>query len=155
MTALDQMVCFSLYSASRATTQAYRRLLQPWNLTYPQYLVLVELWEHGSRSVRDLGEDLLLDSGTLSPLLRRMEAAGLVGRERTESDGRLVTVTLTERGRDLRGEMAHLPTQIAHCLGLTVSSAPDVLDVLHRLSGAVRASNDSDAAPAASVLQER
>jgi len=155
MTALDHMVCFSLYSASRATTQAYRRLLEPWGLTYPQYLGVVELWDRGPRSVRDLGDDLALDSGTLSPLLRRMEHAGLVTRSRTEADGRLVTVALTDRGEALRTETAAVPGQVAACLGLTVDTAPDVLELLHRLTGNVRASNDTDPALAASVPHER
>ena len=149
MTALDQMVCFSLYSASRATTQAYRRLLERWGLTYPQYLVLVELWTQGPRSVRQLGDDLALDSGTLSPLLRRMEKAGIVTRSRDQADGRVVTVDLTARGRDLRAEMSDVPAQVAQCMSLTVDSARELLDSLHRLTGSVQASN-ADAATAAS-----
>ena len=149
MTALDQMVCFSLYSASRATTQAYRRLLERWGLTYPQYLVLVELWTQGPRSVRQLGDDLALDSGTLSPLLRRMEKAGIVTRSRDQADGRIVTVDLTAHGRELRSEMADVPSQVAQCMSLTVESARELLDALHRLTGSVQASN-SDAAAVAS-----
>ena len=149
MTALDRMVCFSLYSASRATTQAYRRLLEPWGLTYPQYLVLVELWTQGPRSVRQLGDDLALDSGTLSPLLRRMETAGIVTRSRDQADGRVVTVDLTARGHDLRAEMADVPAQVAQCMSLTVESARELLDSLHRLTGSVQASN-ADAATVAS-----
>ena len=141
MTALDRMVCFSLYSASRATTQAYRRLLERWGLTYPQYLVLVELWTQGPRSVRQLGDDLALDSGTLSPLLRRMEKAGIVTRSRDQADGRVVTVDLTAHGRELRSEMADVPAQVAQCMSLTVESARELLDALHRLTGSVQASN--------------
>jgi DNA-binding MarR family transcriptional regulator len=146
MTVLDQMVCFSLYSASRATTQAYRRLLEPWGLTYPQYLVLVELWTQGPRSVRQLGDDLALDSGTLSPLLRRMESAGIVTRSRDQADGRVVTVHLTDRGRELRAEMADVPAQVARCMSLTVESARELLDSLHRLTGSVQASTVDAAA---------
>ena len=82
MAVTDEMVCFSLYAATRATTQAYRSLLEPWGLTYPQYLVLVTLWLEGDQTVSSLGEHLQLDSGTLSPLLKRMEQGGLVRRER-------------------------------------------------------------------------
>ena len=149
MTALDQMVCFSLYSASRATTQAYRRLLERWGLTYPQYLVLVELWTQGPRSVRQLGDDLALDSGTLSPLLRRMETAGIITRSRDQADGRVVTVDLTARGQELRTEMADVPAQVAQCMSLTVESARELLDSLHRLTGSVQASN-ADATTVAS-----
>ncbi|MGV2904091.1 MarR family winged helix-turn-helix transcriptional regulator, partial [Microbacterium sp. AGC62] len=94
----DEMVCFSLYSASRATTQAYRTLLAPWGLTYPQYLVLAALWLEGEQTISSLGAVMRLDSGTLSPLVRRLEQAGLVTRVRGEADERVVTVQLTERG---------------------------------------------------------
>lgn len=146
MTSLDEMVCFSLYSASRATSQAYRRLLAEWNLTYPQYLVLVELWDRGPLTVRELGDDLALDSGTLSPLLRRMESAGLVDRLRERADGRVVTVCLTDHGEALRGELAGIPRAVGECLGLGLDDARRLLDVLHRVTGAVQASNDEDAA---------
>ncbi|OZB81158.1 MAG: MarR family transcriptional regulator, partial [Microbacterium sp. 14-71-5] len=84
------MVCFALYAATRATTQAYRALLEPWGLTYPQYLVLVTLWLDGEQTVSSLGDRLQLDSGTLSPLLRRMESSDLIVRERRSSDERVV-----------------------------------------------------------------
>lgn len=136
---LDEMVCFSLYTASRATTQAYRRLLEPWGLTYPQYLVLGQLWTRGPLTVRALGDDLALDSGTLSPLLSRLEAAGIVTRSRTESDGRVVTVSLTERGLALRGEMAEVPAQLFTCMGLSVDSARTLIHSLHALTENVQA----------------
>ncbi|MFT4307058.1 MAG: MarR family transcriptional regulator [Microbacterium sp.] len=143
------MVCFSLYAASRATTQTYRRLLAPWGLTYPQYLVLVELWDLGPRTVRELGDDLALDSGTLSPLLRRMADAGLVVRSRDRSDGRVVSVRLTDRGEGLREELAGVPQEFGRCLGLTLDDARQLLDVLRRLTGTAQASNLTDAAPLA------
>lgn len=99
MSVTDEMVCFSLYAATRATTQAYRTLLDPWGLTYPQYLVLVTLWVEGDQTVSSLGEHLQLDSGTLSPLLKRMEQADLVRRERRSTDERVVTVTCVSRRR--------------------------------------------------------
>lgn len=149
MTTLDRMVCFSLYSASRATSQAYRRLLSEWNLTYPQYLVLVELWDRGALTVRELGDDLALDSGTLSPLLRRMESAGFVVRTREREDGRVVTVSLTDRGDALRGELSGIPLAVGECLGLSPADAHQLLDVLHRVTGSVQQSNDPDAATVA------
>ena len=136
---LDEMICFSLYTASRATTQAYRRLLEPWGLTYPQYLVLGQLWSRGPLTVRTLGDDLSLDSGTLSPLLARLETAGFVTRARTEADGRVVTVTLTERGQSLRAEMAEVPAQLFACMGLSVNSARILIDSLHTLTESVQA----------------
>ena len=98
---LDRQLCFALYSASRAMTAAYRPILTELNLTYPQYLVLLVLWEQGRVTVGRLGERLQLDSGTLSPLLKRLEANGFVRRERSLDDERLVDVTLTPAGRRL------------------------------------------------------
>ncbi|MCT9819590.1 MarR family winged helix-turn-helix transcriptional regulator [Microbacterium sp. W1N] len=134
MAAVDQLVCFSLYQASRATTQVYRRLLAPWNLTYPQYLVLVQLWIDGPATVSQLGDDLDLDSGTLSPLLRRMERDGLLVRERVDADARIVTVRLTERGTQLRGEMTEVSSELLRCTGFTLDSAVELRDSLHRLT---------------------
>ena len=93
-TPLDDFVCFAMYTASHATTQAYREVLRPWKLTYPQYLALVVL-ATGERTVSSLGDDLGLDSGTLSPMLRRLETRGLVQRQRDDADERVVRVSLT------------------------------------------------------------
>ncbi|WP_341942461.1 MarR family transcriptional regulator [Microbacterium sp. LWH10-1.2] len=114
----EEMVCFSLYSAARATTQAYRALLAPWGLTYPQYLVLAILWNEGEQTVGSLGDAMQLDSGTLSPLVRRLEQAGLVTKQRSTADERVVTVQLTEAGRVLRAEVAPIRAQIADLAGV-------------------------------------
>ncbi len=143
MPGLDDMVCFSLYSASRATTAAYRRVLAPFGLTYPQYLVLVTLWTTGPQSVRGLGDALALDSGTLSPLLRRLEARGLLTRRRLDEDERVVEVTLTERGHALRSEMREVPARIAAGMGITHESARALLTSLHALTAHVQASNEA------------
>ncbi len=127
MPVTDEMVCFSLYAATRATTQAYRALLEPWGLTYPQYLVLAVLWNDGDQTVKSLGARLQLDSGTLSPLLRRMDEAGLVTRARRSGDERVVTVSLGDLGRDLRGELAHIPARIAAGTGLDGPEAAEAL----------------------------
>lgn len=138
------MVCFAVYASARATTQAYRTLLAPWGLTYAQYLVLVLLWTEGDRSVSDLGEHLQLDSGTLSPLVRRMEASGLVRRERRDRDQRIVTVALTERGRGLRSELAGLPARIAAGTGLPDrASADSLIETLHHLGSSMRSAAQS------------
>lgn len=140
MPVTDEMVCFSLYAATRATTQAYRTLLEPWGLTYPQYLVLVTLWVEGEQTVGSLGEHLQLDSGTLSPLLRRMEQAGLVKRERKAGDERVVTVAIGERGRELRPQLAHIPQRIAAGTGLPdEKAAAALIDALHRLTETMHA----------------
>jgi DNA-binding MarR family transcriptional regulator len=147
MPVTDEMVCFSLYAASRATTQAYRTMLEPWDLTYPQYLVLVTLWVEGDQTVSGLGEHLQLDSGTLSPLLRRMEQSDLVRRERRSSDERVVTVTTGERGRSLRSELADIPARIAAGTGLPdADAAADLIATLQRLTETMHA---AAAAPAA------
>ena len=139
--AIDSMLCFSLYAASRATTQAYRRILKPWGLTYPQYLVLVELWEREPRTVGELGDDLALDSGTLSPLLSRLEKLGHVARTRSVADARVVSIGLTERGRALRGELSHVTDEIRRCLAVSPAAARALLADLHAYTDAVDASN--------------
>ncbi|MBT2485487.1 MULTISPECIES: MarR family winged helix-turn-helix transcriptional regulator [unclassified Microbacterium] len=118
MAVTDELVCFSLYSAARATTQAYRALLAPWGLTYPQYLVLAILWHEGDQTVGSLGEAMQLDSGTLSPLVRRLEQAGHVARARRADDERVVSVVLTPAGHALKQELASIPAQIAGFSGI-------------------------------------
>ncbi|MCT2086680.1 MarR family transcriptional regulator [Microbacterium enclense] len=139
MPAVDSLVCFALYAASRTTTQAYRVLLDPWDLTYPQYLALVTLWNDGDQTVSGLGEALQLDSGTLSPMLARMESAGYVRRERRTDDERVVTVSLTERGREMHDELAHVPRCIAVGSGIPdADSAHELIRALHQLTVAMR-----------------
>lgn len=118
MPVTDEMVCFSLYSAARATTQTYRTLLAPWGLTYPQYLVLAILWHEGEQSIGALGDAMQLDSGTLSPLVRRLEQAGLVVRKRHTDDERVVVVHLTERGEALRSELSSVALDVARLSGI-------------------------------------
>lgn len=115
---LDQQVCFALYAASRAVIGLYRPLLGALGLTYPQYLVMLVLWEHGSTTVKELSGRLELDSGTLSPLLKRLAAAGLVTRRRSSADERTVEVELTDAGRALRARARMVPRKIAGATGL-------------------------------------
>jgi MarR family transcriptional regulator, organic hydroperoxide resistance regulator len=103
---LDNQLCFALYAATRAMTRTYRERLGPMGLTYPQYLVLVILWENDGLTISQLGQRLLLDSGTLTPLLKRLEAAGVVTRNRRETDEREVEIWLTDKGRDMQREAA-------------------------------------------------
>lgn len=118
MPVTDEMVCFSLYSAARATTQTYRSLLAPWGLTYPQYLVLAILWMEGEQTIGSLGDAMQLDSGTLSPLVRRLEQAGYVVRARSAADERVVTVGLTDAGTALRSEVAPVHARVAALAGM-------------------------------------
>lgn len=113
---LDDQICFPLYAASRAVQQRYRPLLDRIGLTYTQYLVMMVLWEADGLSVKDLGGRLYLDSGTLTPLLRRLEDAGRVRRERSTKDARVVHVHLTEAGRALRSDAEAVPGGLLACL---------------------------------------
>ena len=106
---LDHQLCFALYSSSLAMTKLYKPLLEPLGLTYPQYLAMLALWENDGLAVSELGERLFLDSGTVPPLLKRLESAGLVQRERDAQDERRVRVHLTAAGRALRRQAAAVP----------------------------------------------
>jgi DNA-binding MarR family transcriptional regulator len=116
---LDEQMCFPLYAASRAMLQLYQPLLEELGLTYPQYLVLMMLWERDGQSVKELGERLYLDSGTLTPLVKRLERpGGLVRRRRPPRDGRVVEVWLTPAGRQLRERALEVPSALACKVGL-------------------------------------
>jgi len=127
---LDGQLCFALYSASLATTRLYKPLLEPLGLTYPQYLALLVLWEHGEQTVGQLGERLFLDSGTLTPLLKRMESSGWVSRQRSADDERRVVVSLTPAGRGLRQRARLVPHQLAAASGC---SATELVALTQRL----------------------
>jgi DNA-binding MarR family transcriptional regulator len=109
---LDQQLCFSLYSAQLAMTKVYRKLLASLELTYPQYLVMLVLWEGDSLTVSQIGERLFLDSATLTPLLKRLEVAGLLTRQRAAEDERQVVISLTAEGRALRRKAGAIPEAI-------------------------------------------
>lgn len=143
---LDRHLCFALYSASRAMTAAYRPLLSELNLTYPQYLVLLALWEDGQVTVGRLGERLQLDSGTLSPLLKRLEANGFVRRERSSADERLVDVTLTPAGRRLARKAQCIPEQLFNATGMTEKEVADLHSAVRQLTDALNASLGKESA---------
>lgn len=134
---LDHQVCFSLHAASRAFGGVYRDALKDLGLTYPQYLVMLVLWEHGPQPVKAIGERLRLDSGTLSPLLKRLESAGLVRRERSAEDERSVTVRLTESGAELRERALPVPRRILASTGLALEEILALQGLLGRLTGAL------------------
>jgi MarR family transcriptional regulator, organic hydroperoxide resistance regulator len=131
---LDSQICFSLHAASRAFNGVYRVILKDLGLTYPQYLVMLVLWERGDMPVKKLGEHLRLDSGTLSPLLKRLEAAGLVRRERSVRDERSVEVRLTEEGVALRERAVRVPRRIAAATGFDLDEIRDLRERLDRLT---------------------
>jgi DNA-binding MarR family transcriptional regulator len=123
---LDNQLCFSVYALSRLITKAYQPLLEALEVTYPQYLVLLLLWEHAALTVKELGEKLLLDSGTLTPLLKRMEQRGWLSRRRAEHDERSVIVTLQPNGRALEKRAQKIPLKMTSCLNMTAEEAGDL-----------------------------
>ncbi|MET7849440.1 MarR family transcriptional regulator [Streptomyces avermitilis] len=131
---LDRQICFSLNAASRAFNGVYRVVLKDLGLTYPQYLVMLVLWEHGALPVKKVGAHLRLDSGTLSPLLKRLETAGLVRRERSARDERSVYVHLTEEGTALRERALLVPVRIAAATGFDLEEIEDLRIRLDRLT---------------------
>ncbi|MHA6796209.1 MarR family winged helix-turn-helix transcriptional regulator [Pseudonocardia bannensis] len=135
---LDRQVCFALSVAARSVVAIYRPLLEPMGLTHPQYLVMLALWERSPLSVKELSGLLQLDPGTLSPLLKRLEAAGFVQRRRSPTDERTLAVTLTDAGRALRAEAEKVPPAIIERLGMKLSELDDLHAALTQVIAAAR-----------------
>jgi MarR family transcriptional regulator, organic hydroperoxide resistance regulator len=136
--ALERQVCFAISIAARSVLSVYRPVLEPLGLTHPQYLVMLALWGRSPVTVKELGEMLQLDAPTLSPLLKRLEAAGLVTRARVPQDERQLRIELTERGRDLRSEALNVPPTIIAKLGMQPSELREVHRVLTALNASAR-----------------
>jgi len=130
---LDNQLCFALYSTALQMEKAYQPHLKALGLTFPQYLVLLVLWEHGALTVSDIGKHLLLDSGTLTPMLKRMEAHGLVMRERDATDERRVIVTLTAKGDEMRVHATAIRMCILQATGCTTQQAKDLTQRIQRV----------------------
>jgi DNA-binding MarR family transcriptional regulator len=146
--ALDNQLCFALYSASLAMTKLYKPLLAPLGLTYPQYIVMLALWEEDGQTVSALGEKLALDSGTLTPLLKRLEAQGALSRERDTADERRVIVRLTPAGRRLKLQARKVPPQIVRATGCELEEVVALtrqLGALRQSLAAVTRAADDDA----------
>lgn len=139
---LDQQLCFALYSTSLAMTKLYKPLLSPIGLTYPQYLAMLVLWEHDGVGVGDLGARLFLDSGTLTPLLKRMEVAGWVKRERAATDERRVKVSLTPEGRALKQKARRIPLQLAQAAQCDAGELAALTQRLQQLRSQLLGSTD-------------
>ncbi|WP_436759676.1 MarR family winged helix-turn-helix transcriptional regulator [Streptosporangium sp. V21-05] len=137
---VENLVCFDVHAASRALDAVYRRVLADLGLTYPQYLVMMVLWEREPVTVKELGVRLRLDSGTLSPLLKRLEAASLVRRERSADDERSVLVRLTSKGSQLGERACDVPAQIFGAAGLAPA---EVLDLQHTLRRVIASLDES------------
>ena len=146
--ALDRQVCFALAVASRSVIGLYRPVLEPLGLTHPQYLVMLALWQHESLTVRELGLLLQLDSGTVSPLLKRLAAAGLVDKHRQVTDERSVKVVLTPAGRDLRQRAEQVPREVVRRLGMDVEELVALREAVNRVIAAAAAASDRARTPA-------
>ncbi|MFF4249532.1 MarR family winged helix-turn-helix transcriptional regulator [Streptomyces sp. NPDC001822] len=134
MPLLDKHLCFTLYAASRAITGVYRPLLEPLGLTYPQYLVMITLGEHGSLTVKELVALLQLDYGTVTPLIKRLEANGLLTRSRQADDERIVHVALTQQGTELHTRLSSVPPAIGEAAGLTHDEVTTLQGLARRMT---------------------
>lgn len=138
---LDEQLCFALYTASRAMTGCYRPLLDGLSLTYPQYLVMLVLWERGEATVGGLGESLHLETGTLSPLLKRLEGAGLIWRRRRPDDERSVLIGLTDAGHEMRRRADAVPSTVAAATGMSTDEIDRLREMLQHLADTLRSSD--------------
>jgi DNA-binding MarR family transcriptional regulator len=136
MLALERQVCFAMSVAARNVVAVYRPVLEPLGLTHPQYLVMLALWQYGQLSVKELSGLLQLDPGTLSPLLKRLEAAGLLRRERDPKDQRNLALALTDRGKALREQAEKIPAGIVERLGMPIEELMSLHEALTRVIGA-------------------
>lgn len=143
---LEEQLCFDLYAASRAVTNAYRPALTELGLTYPQYLAMLVLWAEGASTVRELADALLLDHGTLTPMLRRMETGGFVERRRDHTDERFVVISLTAKGDDLRRYASKIHCDMKDALGLDESQFAGLQATLRVLTSRVSDQADFSAA---------
>ena len=129
---IGNQLCFPLYACSREIIKRYKPFLDEIDLTYTQYIAMMVLWEQGSTTVKELGNALYLDSGTLTPLLKKMEAKGLITRRRSEADERSLIVSLTEEGEALKGKALSVPHQMASCVCLAPEEAQELYRILYK-----------------------
>ena len=130
---LENQLCFPLYACAKEIVRRYTPLLEPLGLTYTQYIAMMVMWEHKSISVRDMGKLLYLDSGTLTPMLKKMEKAGWIQRKRSESDERMVILTITARGEELHDKATEIPSKMARCVTLENDDALQLYSLLNKL----------------------
>ena len=130
---LENQLCFPLYAAARNVTNLYTPLLQPLGLTYTQYLVFLVLWERDGLTVGEIGEKLMLDNGTLSPLLKKLQQAGYIERQRCKEDERVVRITLTQEGKALQQQAKEIPLKAANCVDLPPEKARALYTLLYEL----------------------
>lgn len=130
---LENQLCFPLYACSKEIVRRYTPLLEPLGLTYTQYIAMMAMWEHKSLSVKDLGNLLFLDSGTLTPMLKKMEKAGWIQRKRSEDDERMVIITITAKGEELHDQAAEIPVRMAGCVKLENEEALQLYALLQKM----------------------
>ncbi|WP_094570367.1 MarR family winged helix-turn-helix transcriptional regulator [Mucilaginibacter xinganensis] len=130
---LEKQICFPAYAFSRNLTNLYRPLLAELDITYPQYLVLMILWEHEQQTVNQLGEKLYLDTGTLTPLLKRLEQKGMVNRTRSKEDERVVVISLTTSGVQLKERAEHIPVELVKCLDISIEELLQLKGLLNKI----------------------
>lgn len=139
---LERQVCFALALANRSVLRVYRRLLDPLGLTHPQYLVMLALWQHAPLPVKEIGRLLQLDSATLSPMLKRLEADGVIERRRSDDDERSVEIHLTDAGTELREQALGIPEQVVDALGGDLTLLEELHSVLTKVNAAAVASEN-------------
>ena len=130
---LSKQLCFPLYACSREMIKLYKPYLDELGLTYTQYITMMVLWEHKAMTVKALGQELYLDSGTLTPLLKKLEEKGFVTRRRSELDERNLIVTITEKGEAMRDQALHIPAEMTKCINLPKEDIRDLYRMLHQL----------------------
>lgn len=130
---LENQLCFPLYACAKEIVRRYTPLLEPLGLTYTQYIAMMVMWEHKSISIRDMGKLLFLDSGTLTPMLKKMEKAGWITRRRSKEDERVVMVSITAEGEELHGKAEAIPSKMAGCVTLENDEAFQMYTLLHKL----------------------
>ena len=135
---LDNQLCFPLYACSKEIIRKYKPFLDEIDLTYTQYITMIVLWEKKSVNVKTLGECLYLDSGTLTPVLKKLECKGYITRERSEKDERNLVVSITDSGMKLRDKAVEIPSRIGSCVRLTAEEAATLYNLLHKIIGNVR-----------------
>lgn len=136
---LAQQLCFPLYAASKEVIRNYKPLLDTLDLTYTQYITMMVLWEEGELNVKSLGERLLLDSGTLTPMLKKLEAKGYITRKRAQEDERNLSVSITDEGLKLQDKALSVPAHMRECMQLSDDEIKTLYDLLYRLIGNCRA----------------
>ena len=130
---LSKQLCFPLYACSREMIKLYKPFLDELGLTYTQYITLMVLWEHKAMTVKALGQELYLDSGTLTPLLKKLEEKGLVTRRRSDQDERNLIVTITEAGEAMKDQALHIPGEMTKCINLPKEEIRELYRMLHQL----------------------